>query len=58
VFGRLADIFGRKVVYTAVAAIMIFGAVASALAPSFLFLVIARLILGLGIGAITPYRPF
>ena len=54
VFGRLADIFGRKVVYTAVAAIMIFGAVASALAPSFLFLVIARLILGLGIGGDYP----
>ncbi len=54
VFGRIADIFGRKVVYTAVAGIMIFGAVASALAPSFLFLVIARLILGLGIGGDYP----
>src|ERR1019366_4066410 len=54
VFGRLADIFGRKVVYTVVAAIMIFGAVASAFAPNFLFLVIARLILGLGIGGDYP----
>src|SRR5580692_12015379 len=41
VFGRIADIFGRKVVYTTVAAIMIVGAIASALAPSFLFLVFA-----------------
>jgi MFS family permease len=54
VFGRLADIFGRKVVYTVVAAIMIFGAFASAFAPNFLFLVIARLILGLGIGGDYP----
>jgi MFS family permease len=53
-FGRLADVFGRKVIYTAVAAIMIFGAVASALAPNFLFLLIARLILGLGIGGDYP----
>jgi PHS family inorganic phosphate transporter-like MFS transporter len=54
VFGRIADIFGRKVVYITVAAIMIFGALASALAPSFIFLVIARLILGLGIGGDYP----
>jgi len=54
VFGRIADVFGRKVVYTTVAAIMIFGAIASALAPNFLFLVFARLILGLGIGGDYP----
>jgi MFS transporter, PHS family, inorganic phosphate transporter len=54
VFGRIADIFGRKVVYTTVAAIMIFGAIASALAPGFLFLVFARFILGLGIGGDYP----
>jgi MFS family permease len=54
VFGRIADIFGRKVVYIAVAAIMIFGAVASAFAPNFLLLVVARLILGLGIGGDYP----
>ena len=54
IFGRIADIFGRKVIYTTVAAIMIFGAVASALAPNFLLLVIARFILGLGIGGDYP----
>ena len=54
IFGRIADIFGRKVIYIMVAAIMIFGAVASALAPNFLLLVIARLILGLGIGGDYP----
>src|ERR1700692_1570299 len=53
-FGRLVGVFGRKVVYTTVAAIMIFGAVASALAPNFIMLVIARLILGLGIGGDYP----
>ncbi len=33
VFGRLADVFGRKKVYTIVAAIMIVGALASAVRP-------------------------
>ncbi len=53
-FGRVADVLGRKAVYTVVAAIMIFGAIASALAPSFILLVIARFILGLGIGGDYP----
>ena len=53
-FGRVADVLGRKSVYTVVAAIMIFGAIASALAPSFILLVIARFILGLGIGGDYP----
>jgi MFS transporter, PHS family, inorganic phosphate transporter len=54
VFGRLADVFGRKTVYVTVAAIMIAGALASALAPSFIWLVLARLVLGLGIGGDYP----
>ena len=54
VFGRIADILGRKVVYTTVAAIMIVGAIASALSPNFLFLVGARFVLGLGIGGDYP----
>ena len=54
VFGRLADVFGRKVVYTSVAAIMVVGALGSALAPNFLVLIIARLVLGLGIGGDYP----
>jgi MFS family permease len=54
VFGRIADVIGRKTVYVTVAVIMIFGAIASALAPSFLWLVAARLVLGLGIGGDYP----
>jgi len=53
-FGRIADVIGRKKVYVTVAVIMIFGAIASALAPDFIFLVIARLVLGLGIGGDYP----
>ena len=53
-FGRIADIIGRKKVYVTVAIIMILGAVASAFAPDFIFLVIARLVLGLGIGGDYP----
>ncbi|MGD0395115.1 MAG: MFS transporter, partial [Acidimicrobiales bacterium] len=53
-FGRIADVIGRKKVYVTVAIIMIFGATASAFAPDFIFLVIARLVLGLGIGGDYP----
>jgi MFS transporter, PHS family, inorganic phosphate transporter len=54
IFGRIADVFGRKTVYTLVAAIMIAGALASAFAPGFFFLVVARFVLGLGIGGDYP----
>ena len=54
VFGRIADVLGRKSVYALVAAVMIVGALASAFAPSFLCLVMARFVLGLGIGGDYP----
>jgi MFS transporter, PHS family, inorganic phosphate transporter len=54
VFGRVADVIGRKTIYILVALIMIAGAIASALAPGFLFLVVARFVLGLGIGGDYP----
>jgi MFS family permease len=53
-FGRAADLLGRKRVYVLVAAIMILGALASAAAPSFAWLVAARFVLGLGIGGDYP----
>jgi len=54
VFGRIADVLGRKSVYALVAAIMIVGALASAFSPSFVCLVMARFVLGLGIGGDYP----
>ncbi len=54
VFGRIADVLGRKSVYAAVAVIMIIGALASAFATGFWWLVIARFVLGLGIGGDYP----
>src|SRR5487761_1670398 len=48
VFGRLADILGRKRVYGLVAAIMALGALATAVAPNYVWLVIFRLVLGIG----------
>jgi len=54
IFGRIADVLGRKSVYLGVAVIMMIGAVGSAFAPSFIWLVIARLVLGLGIGGDYP----
>ena len=54
VFGRIADISGRKRVYWMVAAIMVVGAIGSALAPSYWILIVFRLVLGLGIGGDYP----
>ena len=54
VFGRIADVLGRKSVYVTVAGIMIVGALASAVAPNLIVLVISRLVLGLGIGGDYP----
>ena len=53
-FGRIADLLGRKSVYVLVALIMIVGALTSAFATGFIWLVIARFVLGLGIGGDYP----
>jgi PHS family inorganic phosphate transporter-like MFS transporter len=54
VFGRYADVVGRKRVYWLVAAIMIVGALGSALAPSFWVLIAFRFVLGFGVGGDYP----
>jgi MFS family permease len=54
VFGRIADLAGRKRVYGLVAAIMAAGALATALAPSYVWLVAFRFVLGIGIGGDYP----
>ena len=53
-YGRLADRVGRKRIYGVEAAIMLVFALASAAAPSLLFLVAFRFCLGLGIGGDYP----
>jgi MFS family permease len=54
VFGRFADVVGRKRVYWMVAAIMVVGALGSALAPSFWLLIVFRFVLGVGVGGDYP----
>ncbi len=54
VFGRLADLVGRKRVYWMVAAIMIVGALGSALSPSYWVLIGFRFLLGFGVGGDYP----
>ena len=54
VFGRFADTAGRKRVYWVVAAIMIVGALGSALAPSYWTLIAFRFLLGFGVGGDYP----
>src|SRR5437762_8157161 len=54
VFGRFADVIGRKRVYWMVAAIMIVGALGAALSPSFWVLIGFRFLLGFGVGGDYP----
>jgi MFS transporter, PHS family, inorganic phosphate transporter len=54
VFGRFADVAGRKRVYWMVAAIMIVGALGSALSPSFWVLIVFRIVIGIGVGGDYP----
>jgi MFS family permease len=54
VFGRFADVIGRKRVYWIVAAIMIAGALGSALSQSFWVLIAFRFVLGFGVGGDYP----
>ena len=54
VFGRIADVSGRKTIYAIVAGVMIVGAIASAAAPNVTWLVISRIVLGLGVGGDYP----
>jgi MFS family permease len=54
VFGRIADLVGRKRVYWLVAAVMAVAAIGSALAPSFWVLIGFRFMLGLGVGGDYP----
>ncbi|MGN6677452.1 MAG: MFS transporter [Streptosporangiaceae bacterium] len=54
VFGRVADLLGRKRVYWLVAAIMAVAAIGSALAPSFWVLIGFRFLLGFGVGGDYP----
>jgi PHS family inorganic phosphate transporter-like MFS transporter len=54
VFGRIADMLGRKKIYGYEVLILAVGAIASAFAPNYWFLLICRAILGVGIGGDYP----
>ena len=54
IFGRLADVYGRKSVYGIEAAIMALAAIASAFSPNIIWLIVFRFILGVGIGGDYP----
>jgi PHS family inorganic phosphate transporter-like MFS transporter len=54
VFGRLADVAGRKRAYWLVAVIMVVAALGSALSPSYWVLIAFRFVLGLGVGGDYP----
>ncbi len=54
IFGRLSDVLGRKKVYGIEAGLMVIGALASAFAPNFAFLIVCRFILGIGVGGDYP----
>lgn len=53
-FGFLADKFGRKRLYGIEVLMLFFGAILSALAPSYIWLLLSRILVGLGIGGDYP----
>jgi MFS transporter, PHS family, inorganic phosphate transporter len=53
-FGRIADVVGRKRVYWLVAVIMAVAAIGSAVAPTFWVLIGFRFLLGIGVGGDYP----
>jgi MFS transporter, PHS family, inorganic phosphate transporter len=53
-FGRIADILGRKRIYGFEVLILAIGALASAFAPNYAFLLVCRIVLGIGIGGDYP----
>lgn len=54
IYGRLADLFGRKRVFFAGAAVFLIGSTLSGLAQSMPMLVAVRILQGFGAGAIVP----
>jgi MFS transporter, PHS family, inorganic phosphate transporter len=54
IFGRIADIFGRKKMYGFEVLILAIGAIASAFSPNLTWLIIFRAILGVGVGGDYP----
>lgn len=54
IFGRVADIFGRKKIYGYEVLILAIGAIASAISPNYTFLLVSRIVLGIGIGGDYP----
>jgi MFS transporter, PHS family, inorganic phosphate transporter len=54
VFGRIADILGRKRIYGYEVLILAIGALASAFSPNYTFLLVWRVVLGIGIGGDYP----
>lgn len=54
VFGRLGDVLGRKKIYVLVSIIIGVGALASAFSPNIIWLIVARFIMGVGIGGDYP----
>ena len=54
VFGRIADVFGRKYIYGFEVLVLGAGAIASAFSPNIWWLIVFRFILGLGIGGDYP----
>lgn len=53
-FGRVSDLLGRKKIYGYEVLVLAAGAIASALAPGFVWLIVFRIILGIGIGGDYP----
>lgn len=54
IFGKLADVYGRKIIYISGLLIFLIGSILAGLSNSMTFLIMARFIQGIGAGAVMP----
>lgn len=54
IYGKLADIYGRKIIYSIGVSIFVLGSLLCGLSSSIEFLIISRFIQGFGAGAVQP----
>ena len=54
IFGKLSDMYGRRIMLMISLAICVVGTIMSALSPSFVFLIVASVVLAVGTGAMMP----
>lgn len=54
IFGKLADVYGRKIIYSIGLIIFLIGSILAGISDSMIYLILARFIQGIGAGSVMP----